>query len=117
MPDDEKLKERISLLIRFFSLDDLFKIGKELHLPFFEKKLQYWEMNQYQAATEIAGNIDDNSLLELTRKYIPRYGLSLGGFHGKYYTATETGKLKLEDSQDFIRANVQKALDKWGNKA
>jgi len=115
--DDEKLKERISLLMRFFWLDDLFKIGKELHLPFFEKVSNYWEINQYQAATEIAKNIDDNILLELTKKYIPRYGLRLGGFHGKYYTATETGELRFEDSRNLIKANVQKALEKWGDKA
>jgi len=115
--EEEKLKERISLLMRFFWLDDLFKIGRELHLPFFDEVSNYWEMNQYQAATEIARNIDDNELLKLTRKHIPRYGLRLGGFHGKYYTATETGELRFEDSQNIIRANVQKALDKWGDKA
>ena len=117
MQDEEKLRERISLLIRFFWLDDLFKIGKELNLPFFDKVKNYWEMNQYQAATEIARNIEDDRLLEITKKHIPRYGLRLGGFHGKYYTATETGELRFEDSQNLIRANVKKVLAKWGDKA
>lgn len=40
----------------------------------------------------------------------------LGGFHGKYYTASETGEIKLEDSWGLIRKNVQKALDKWSDK-
>ncbi|MBI2076269.1 hypothetical protein HYW99_01370 [Candidatus Woesearchaeota archaeon] len=114
---DEKLKERISLLMRFFWLDDLFKIGKELNLLFFEKIQNYWEMNQYQAATEIARNIDDTKLLELTKKYIPKYGLQLGGFHGKYYTTTETGEIRFEDSSNLIKTNVQKALKKWGDRA
>lgn len=114
---EEKLRERISLLMRFFWLDDLFKIGKDLHLPFFDKVSNYWEMNHYQAATEIAKNIDDDKLLEITRKHIPRYGLRLGGFHGKYYTATETGELRFEDSSNLIRTNVQKFLRKWGDKA
>lgn len=117
MQDEEKLRERISLLMRFFWLDALFKIGRELSLPFFDKVKNYWEMNQYQAATEIARNIDDDELLNLTRKHIPRYGLRLGGFHGRYYTATETGELRFEDSQNLIRANVKKVLDKWGDKA
>ena len=114
---EQKLRERTSLLMRFFWLDVLFKIGKELHLRLFDKVSNYWEINQYQAATEIAKNIDDNKLLELTKKYIPRYGLRLGGFHGKYYTATETGELRFVDSRHLIRTNVQKALDKWGDKA
>lgn len=117
MQHEEKLRERISLLMRFFWLEDLFKIGKELHLSFFDKETSYWKMNQYQAAAEIAKNIDDKKLLGLKKKHIPRYGLRLGGFHGKYYTATETGELRFEDSRELIRANVQKALDKWEDKA
>lgn len=117
MRDEGKLKERISLLMRFFWVEDLFKIGKELRLPFFDGVSHYWKMNQYQAAAEIAKNIDDDKLIELTKKHIPRYGLRLGGFHGKYYTATETGELRLEDSSNFIKANVHKALSKWGDKA
>ena len=114
---EEKLRERISLLMRFFWLEDLFKIGKELRLPFFDSVSHYWKMNQYQAAAEIANNVDDNKLLSLTKKHIPRYGLRLGGFHGRYYTATETGELKFEDSHNLIKANVRKALSKWGDKA
>lgn len=117
MQNEEKLRERISLLMRFFWLDSLFRIGKELHLSFFDNVSNYWEMNQYQAAVEIAKNIDDDKLLKFTKKYMPRYGLRLGGFHGKYYTATETGELKFEDSRDVIRTSVNKALKKWGDKA
>lgn len=117
MRDEEKLKERISLLMRFFWLEDLFKIGKELHLPYFDRISNYWKMNQYRAAAEIAKNIEDNKLLELTKKHIPRYGLRLGGFHGKYYTATETGELRFEDSRNLIGTNVRKVLNRWGDKA
>jgi hypothetical protein len=86
---EDKLRERISLLMRFFSLEDLSKIGNELGLPYFRKFLSYWDINQYQAATEIAKSIDDEKLLKLTRRFILHYSLRLGGFHGKYYTATE----------------------------
>lgn len=54
MQDEEKLKERISLLMRFFWLEDLFKIGRKLNLDYFKKFANYWEINNYQAATEIA---------------------------------------------------------------
>jgi len=117
MLNDEKLKERISLIIRYFWLDDLFKIGKELDLEYFKKYTSPWETNQYQAATEIAKNINDEKLFELTQKHIPRYGLSLGGFHGKYYTATPTGELRFESSYELIRKNTRKALGKWGDRA
>ena len=117
MQYEEKLKERISLLTRFFWPEDLYKIGKELDLNYFRKYTNYWEINQYQAATEIAKNIDDNKLIELTRRFLPKYGLMLGGFHGKYYTASETGELKLQSLWDLIRSNVLKALDRWGDRA
>jgi hypothetical protein len=117
MSSDDKLKERISLIIRYFWLDDLFKIGNELNLEYFKKYANPWETNEYQAATEIARNIDDDKLIELCKKYVPKYELSLGGFHGRYYTASTTGELKLESSWDLIRKNVRKALHKWGDQA
>lgn len=115
--EEEKLRERTSLLMRYFWLDKIYKIGKELDLPYFDNFQNYWEINHYQGALEIAKAINDDKLLELVAKHRPKYGLSLGGFHGKYYTATETGELKLEGSWDIIRQNVRKALAKWGDKA
>jgi hypothetical protein len=117
MQNEERLPERTSLLMRFFWLEDLSKIGKELNLPYFSKFAFYWEMNQYQAALEIAKAIDDEKLLSLTKRFVPRYGLSLGGFHGKYYTATESGELSFKDSTHEIRKNVKKAIQKWGDRA
>jgi len=117
MLSDDKLRERIALITRYFWLDDLFRIGNELNLEYFKKYTNPWETNQYQAATEIARNIDDDKLIELCRKYVPKYGLSQGGFHGRYYTASTTGELKLESSWDLIRKNVRKALNKWGDRS
>ena len=103
--------------MRFFWLEDLFKIGKELDLGYFKKFTNYWEINQYQVAIEITRNIDDDKLVELTKRFLPKYELILGGFHRKHYTASEIGELKLEGSWDTIRKNVQKAFHKWGDKA
>jgi len=111
-----KLKEKISLLIRFYWLDDLYQIGKDLKINYFNNYRNYWELNVYQAAFEIAKKIDDQKLLEITRTYIPKYSIKLGGFHGQYYTATVTGDVKLEDSRDIIIANAKKALDKWDDR-
>jgi len=117
MLSDDKLRERISLIVRYFWLDDLFKIGNELNLEYFKKYASPWETNQYQAATQIARNLDDGKLIELCKKYVPKYGLSLGGFQGQYYTASTTGELKLESSWDLVRRNVRKALNKWGDQS
>lgn len=118
MESKEKLRERISLLTRFFWLDNLFKIGKELKLSYFDGFNAYYQMNQYQAATEIATKIDDNKLFEIIKKFVPNYDLNnLGGFHGKFYTATENGELYLKDSTSFIRKNTREALIKWEDKA
>jgi len=115
--EEEKLKERTLLLMRYFWIDDIYRIGKELKLEYFNKFSNYWEINHYQGALEIAKAINDDDLLRLVSKNRPKYGLNLGGFHGKYYTATETGELKLEGSWNVIRKNVRKALEKWSDKA
>jgi len=65
MLSDDRLRERIALITRYFWLDDLFKIGNELNLDYFRKYSSPWETNQYQAATEIARNIDDDKLIGL----------------------------------------------------
>jgi hypothetical protein len=45
--EEEKLKERTLLLIRYFWLDNIYKIGKELGLPYFDNFQNYWEINHY----------------------------------------------------------------------
>jgi hypothetical protein len=49
-------------------------------------------MDHYQGALEISKVIVDNNLLKLTKEKPPKYGLSLRGFQGEYYTATEKGE-------------------------
>lgn len=114
--EERKLKERTSLLMRFFWLDFIYKIGKELKLHYFESFPNYWEINHYQAALEVARSITDEDLVRIVNENSPKYGLNLGGFHGKFYTATETGELELESSWDLIRNNTRKALEKWEDK-
>jgi hypothetical protein len=115
--EEEKLKERALLLMRYFWWDRLFEIGKQLRLPYFDKFLNYWEIEHGQAALEIAKNITDNELLDLIGKYPPKYGLELGGFQGNYYTADEKGNVAIKSSWEEVRKNVQAVLEKWGEKA
>jgi hypothetical protein len=86
-------------------------------LPYFEGFKNYWEINHYNAALDVARNTTDNELLEIIKKYPPKYGLSLGGFQGKYYTADEEGNIVLKSSWENVKKNVQIALERWGDKA
>lgn len=56
-------------------------------------------------------------LAKILNEKLPKYGLTLGGFQGQYYSCDETGKLKFESSWNSVRANLQKALSRWGDKA
>ena len=113
----ERFKEKISLLMRLFWLDKIYEIGKTLKIPYFDQFSNYWEINHYQGALEIAKVITDKTLLEIVKKHPPKYGVSLGGFRGKFYTVTEDGQLYFKGSWDEVRKSVQKALAKWGDKA
>jgi hypothetical protein len=115
--EEEKLKQRTSLLMRLYGQDEIFKIGKELRLTYFEKVNNFWEINSYQGALEVARNIDDDMLLTILSSHPRPYGVSLGGFQGKYYSLNENGQLSFENSQENVRKNVRTALRKWGEKA
>lgn len=117
MDEEERIKEKALLLMRFYWRDEIYNIGKELNIPYFNQFKDYWDIDHYQGALEISKVIADNDLLRLTKENPPKYGLSLGGFQGEYYTATEEGEVKLGSSWGEVRKNVQKALDKWGEKA
>lgn len=117
MDEEGRTKERALLLMRFYWKDDIYKIGKELNIPYFNQFNDYWDMDHYQGALEVSKVIADDDLLKLIKENPPKYGLSLGGFHGEYYTATEKGEVKLGSSRDRVKKNVQEALNKWGEKA
>jgi hypothetical protein len=103
--------------MRFYWRDEVYNVGKELNIPYFNQFKNYWDMDHFQGALEVSKAITDNDLLKLTKEKPPKYGLSLGGFQGEYYTATEKGEVKLSSSWEGVRENVQKALDKWDEKA
>ena len=117
MGEEERTKERALLLMRFYYKDDIYNIGKELNIPYFNQFKDYWDMDHYQGALEISKVIADIDLLKLIKEKPPKNGLYFGGFQGEYYTATEKGEVKFGSSWEEVRRNVQKALDKWGEKA
>lgn len=115
--ENEKLKERTSLLMRVYWQDDLWKIGKDLGVEYLVASDEWYRINHYEAAFEIAKSIDDDKLFEILKSYPKPYGISLGGFQGKHYTLDESGALSLKNSQDQVRNNTNAALSKWGEKA
>ena len=115
--DEKKLTEKISLLMRLFWQDEIFRMGKELKLPYFDQFDNYWNMNQYQGAFQIAKAIDDEQLAALIKAHPRPSGISLGGFQGNYYTISESGRLSFTSSWDMVRKNVKTSLKKWGDKA
>jgi hypothetical protein len=117
MGEQMKETERALLLMRFYWRDEIYNVGKELNIPYFNQFTNYWDMDHYQGALEVSKAITDNDLLKLTKEKTPKYELSLGGFQGEYYTVTEKGVVKLGSSREEVRKNVQKALDKWDEKA
>jgi hypothetical protein len=80
---------------------------------YFDTFRNYWDINHYQAALEIAKSVDDDQLLRLARENPPKYALNLGGFQGNWYTATENGLVSLESSWLKVRENVKHALGRW----
>ena len=121
-PVNSKTKERALLLMRFYWLDDLYNVGKTLRIPYFEKFANYWDIgygddSRLKAALAIGEVISDETLAKLIIDKPPKYGLDLGGFQGNFFTCDESGRLKFESSWDVVRANVQKALSRWGEKA
>lgn len=119
---DDKTRERALLLMRFYWLDDIYNIGKNLCIPYFDQFPNYWDIgygddSRMQAALAIAEAMSDEVLVKLTTEKPPKYGLDLGGFQGNYYTCDQSGRLKLESSWNIVRMNVEKALNRWGDKA
>jgi hypothetical protein len=114
---DDKTKERALLLMRFYWRDRIFEIGSAANIEYFSQFEDYWETDHYVAALEISKVISDDDLLRVTSENPPRYALPLGGFQGRYYSATPDGVVTLSSSREQVLANLHIALEKWGEKA
>jgi len=110
MAFDDKLLERKLLLKRTFPLIELFEIGKELTLPYFDPFTSGWEIDEDEAALTIASNINDKQLKEIFDKHTPRKWTVFRGANYKF----ENGELRLEGCSKTIQANVYQAKKKYG---
>lgn len=107
---DDKAIERNILLKRAFSRSNLFKIGKDLGIPYFHDFYSAWDIDIDKAALEIASTISDVQLKEIFSSYTPR---KWEVFRGQYYTF-EDCELRLEGSLKTIQAAVAQTKKKYG---
>ncbi len=109
---NEKLVERAMLLKRCFSKAELYRIGKELKISYFENLSSGWMIHdEEEASLLLAEKVDDNNLQEIFAKHTPR---EWAIFRGLYYIF-EDGKLYKESSENKIKSSIQRARTMYGS--
>jgi len=107
---EDRVVERKILLKRAFPRHQLFEIGRKLAIPYFERFENVWEVDEEQAAFEIASAISDAQLKEIFEMQKPRKWVV---FRGKHYTL-EGGSLSLKGSWETIENNLHHVRRKYG---
>jgi hypothetical protein len=110
MTSDDKTVERKLLIKRVFPVADIFEIGKELGIHYFDQFVSCWEADADEAAFEVAQATSDAQLQEVFKKHAGRDWVV---FRGKYYTF-ESGVLSLKGSWEKIRAGISEVEKKYG---
>ncbi len=107
---DDKVVERKILLKRALQRYRLFEIGGKLTVPYFERFEDAWQVDDDQAAFEIASAINDARLKEIFDSHKSREWVV---FRGRYYTF-EDGALLLEGSWNAIESSLRQIRKKHG---
>jgi hypothetical protein len=110
MTSEDKAIERRMLLKRAFSRHKLFDIGQSLSIAYFNRFKSKWDIDENQAALEIASEISDEKLKEAFERQGPRDWIA---FRGRYYTF-EDGKLQLQGSWKTIESNIRQIKKEHG---
>ncbi|NIV45163.1 hypothetical protein GWN49_09880, partial [Candidatus Bathyarchaeota archaeon] len=79
---EDKTVERKLLLKRAFSMSKLFEIGKNLDCAYFDRFFSEWEIDEDEAALEIASDLSEEQLEEVFDKFKPR---KWAIFRGQFY--------------------------------
>jgi len=110
---EDKIVERKLLLKRAFPVSTLFKIGRKLNLAYFDRFSSEWDIDEDEAALEIASKISEMQLKEIFKKFKPR---KWAVFRGQYYTF-EDGTFLLEGSWKNLQANLRQAKKRFRKNA
>jgi hypothetical protein len=113
MTIDDKTLETKMLLKRVYPTTEIFAIGKEQALPYFDQFVNAWEPDPDEAAMELAQALDGKQLTETFRKHPPRNYVV---FRGAFYTF-EDANLTLKGSTEKIRAGIAETEKKYGKAA
>ena len=113
MTVNDEILERRLLIRRVYSALDIFQIGKERAVPFFDQYVNAWEPDIDEAAFELALALDGEQLLDALRKHPAR---TYAVFRGANYTF-EDGNLTLKGVAQKIRASLAETKKKYGQAA
>jgi hypothetical protein len=113
MSIDDKTLERKLLIARVYPETDIYTIGKEQAISYFDQYVNGWEPDAEEAAMEIAQALNDKQLTETFKKHPPR---SYVVFRGTNYTYEES-TLTLKGSTEKIRAGIKETEKKFGQTA
>jgi len=106
---EDRIVERKLLLKRAFSVSKLFEIGMNLNLAYFNRFSSKWDIDEDEAALEIASDISEAQLKQVFDKFKPQ---KWAAFRGQYYTF-ENGTFLLEGSWKNLQANIRQVKQKF----
>ncbi len=106
----DKIAERKELLRRAFSKIDLFNIGRELGIPYFENLHSGWEVDEREASAEIASRTGDDELKQIFQNHTPRSWVI---FRGGHYML-EDGKLSFEGGWKTVQTGIRRVKLRYG---
>lgn len=107
---DDKILERKILLKRLLLRRALFQIGKSLGTSYFRACNSEWDIDEDQAAHEIAIKISDMELEQIFKQHGHR---DWEIFRGRFYTF-EGGNLKIGSSWNVIQEALEELKTKYG---
>ncbi len=110
MTMDDRVLEKKLLIKRVFPVPDIFEVGKEQGITFFDQFVNCWEPDADDAALEIGQAVSDKQLQEIFKKH---KGRAYAVFRGMHYTLEE-GALSLKGSVEKIRAGIAETEKKYG---
>ncbi len=107
---DDRVLEKKLLINRVYPVPEIFQIGKEQGIPYFDRFVNCWEADPDEAALELAQSLSDQQLQDVFKKHRER---TYTVFRGMHYTF-EDGILNLKGSVEKIRAGIAETEKKFG---
>jgi len=110
MTSDDKIVERKLLIKRVFPATEIFEIGKELGIHYFDQFVSCWDADADEASLEIGQAVGDAQLQEIFKKHETR-GWAV--FRGNFYTF-DGEALSLKGSLERIQAGIAETGKEYG---